>query len=640
MISALSVVRPSVIIAFGQLQSRARVNHGASEIKEIESSKNERFVCVVCTSTGRNELYFYTRGTWKGRCPLCFVHRLETLLRLSQALIEQRGPCSLRVLFGRRLIPFSARDQGPFSLVPKSSVRAVRARPKQDLIQTERINPCFYGLDSASPFAHRRSALPETVDEKCRSGMSDAGSPSVDLLQAAGLLTVNYSVDRMLHGDSSVKSSSSSPSPQPAASPQAGSSSGSTPQKSPKASLANQNGRCVGCGSTTSIRVHYGAASCHGCKAFFRRSVFDARTYRCHAKGNCDINNESRNRCRACRFRKCTLGGMNPKHVREERNKDRPIKVEGPEAGPADATDVEQRSRNADLSFAAYILTVDRNCELITDLTVSSENTNIIEKWGRDVSLKCGLQNPQLITKRTPLNWSCERIMQDDDLYAAWYRNFVLLADWCMSIACFKMLSEEDQTVLFRKNFMMFGWLHFAFKIKNNGDWVGLPIGNGSYIPYSDEGLEQMEVKWARTYGVICKKLVDMVAKPLKELDVDETEYCLTKTLALFQHDSSLSDNGTAMAKTMRDKLIAVLARYMEARFPHMTAFDRSSRLANITLLFPSLMHIGQIETDVMSTMGVLDSLNLSGIPMELSSSMHRSNLATLFNAQSLSGQR
>ncbi|KAK0398075.1 hypothetical protein QR680_002417 [Steinernema hermaphroditum] len=413
--------------------------------------------------------------------------------------------------------------------------------------------------------------------------MSDVGSSGVDLLQAAGLLTVNYTVDGML-GGGSIKSASSSPSPQPASSPQPTGSSGSTPQKSPKTSVANQ--ACVGCGSTTSIRVHYGAASCHGCKAFFRRSVFDGRNYRCHAKGNCDINND------------------------------------------------------ADLAFAAYILTIDRNCELINDHNVSSEDTNIIEKWGRDVSLKCGLQNPQLVTKRTPLNWRCERIMQDDDLYAAWYRNFVLLADWCMSIPCFKMLSQEDQTVLFRKNFMMFGWLHFAFKIKNNGDWIGLPIGNGSYIPYSDEGLEQMEVKWARTYGVICKKLVDMVAKPLKELDMDESEYCLTKTLALFQHDSSLSANGALVSKTMRDRIITVLTRYMETRFPHMNAFERSSRLANITLLFPSLMHIGQIETDVMSTMGVLDSLNLSGIPMELNGSMHRTNLEALFNAQSLSGQR
>ncbi|TMS37670.1 hypothetical protein L596_004555 [Steinernema carpocapsae] len=471
--------------------------------------------------------------------------------------------------------------------------------------------------------------------------MSDVGRVGVDLLQAAaaGLLTVNYKVDGLL-GGGSLKSESSSPAP----SPQPTRSAGSTPQKSPKSSVGNQS--CVGCGSTISIRVHYGAASCHGCKAFFRRSVFDGRNYRCHAKGNCDINNESRNRCRACRFRKCTLGGMNPKHVREERNKSDRIKFE-PSDGSIDGADVEQR--NADLAFAAYILAIDRNCELITDLNVSSEDTSIIETWGRDVSVKCGLQNPQLVTRRTPLNWRCERIMQDDDLYAAWYRNFVLLADWCMSIPCFKMLSQEDQAVLFRKNFMMFGWLHFAFKIKNSGDWTGLPIGNGSYIPYSDEGLDKMQannwfcLRWARTYGVICKKLVDMVAKPLKELDMDESEYCLTKTLSLFQHDSSLSPNGALVAKTMREKVISVLTRYMEVRFAHMTSFERSSRLANITLLFPSLMHIGQIETDVMSSMfssGVIDSLNLQEIPIELNNLSSRSNFENVFNAQSLSGQR
>ncbi len=62
----------------------------------------------------------------------------------------------------------------------------------------------------------------------------------------------------------------------------------------------------------------------------FRRSVFEDRRYRCRSLGNCDITNgvrirhtilmfpcsllsESRNRCRACRLKKCVLGGMSAK---------------------------------------------------------------------------------------------------------------------------------------------------------------------------------------------------------------------------------------------------------------------------------------------------------------------------------------
>ncbi|KAI1712679.1 ligand-binding domain of nuclear hormone receptor domain-containing protein [Ditylenchus destructor] len=49
-----------------------------------------------------------------------------------------------------------------------------------------------------------------------------------------------------------------------------------------------------------------------GCKTFFRRSLVSSKTYTCKLKGTC-TRMIGMNRCRACRFDRCILVGMNPR---------------------------------------------------------------------------------------------------------------------------------------------------------------------------------------------------------------------------------------------------------------------------------------------------------------------------------------
>ncbi|CDW56722.1 zf-C4 domain containing protein, partial [Trichuris trichiura] len=67
--------------------------------------------------------------------------------------------------------------------------------------------------------------------------------------------------------------------------------------------------RCVVCNDKAS-GYHYGVLSCEGCKGFFRRTVQRGLEYTCHRKGSCDVNRLTRNRCQACRFKKCLQLGM------------------------------------------------------------------------------------------------------------------------------------------------------------------------------------------------------------------------------------------------------------------------------------------------------------------------------------------
>lgn len=73
--------------------------------------------------------------------------------------------------------------------------------------------------------------------------------------------------------------------------------------------VAALNQHCAICGDRATGK-HYGAASCDGCKGFFRRSVRKNHLYTCRFSRNCIVDKDKRNQCRYCRLRKCFKAGM------------------------------------------------------------------------------------------------------------------------------------------------------------------------------------------------------------------------------------------------------------------------------------------------------------------------------------------
>ncbi|CAJ0610235.1 unnamed protein product [Cylicocyclus nassatus] len=95
---------------------------------------------------------------------------------------------------------------------------------------------------------------------------------------------------------------------------------------------------CKVCGDKAS-GYHYGVTSCEGCKGFFRRSIQKRMEYRCLRDGDCSIFKQNRNRCQACRFKKCVVVGMSRESVRFGRVSKRPPK----EASDVDTSDPDDK---------------------------------------------------------------------------------------------------------------------------------------------------------------------------------------------------------------------------------------------------------------------------------------------------------
>jgi len=74
-------------------------------------------------------------------------------------------------------------------------------------------------------------------------------------------------------------------------------------------------GKCKVC-SDKATGVHYGVATCEGCKGFFKRSTLRKEQYRCYFGSKCPLMPENRNRCKACRFNRCLSVGMSIEAVK------------------------------------------------------------------------------------------------------------------------------------------------------------------------------------------------------------------------------------------------------------------------------------------------------------------------------------
>jgi nuclear hormone receptor family protein NHR-80 len=77
--------------------------------------------------------------------------------------------------------------------------------------------------------------------------------------------------------------------------------------------------RCHVC-NAPSNGYHFNAPSCSACAAFLRRTVTLNRKFECSHGNDCKIDYGMRVICRACRYQKCILAGMDRKAVQPRRD--------------------------------------------------------------------------------------------------------------------------------------------------------------------------------------------------------------------------------------------------------------------------------------------------------------------------------
>ncbi|KAH9499748.1 Hepatocyte nuclear factor 4-alpha [Bulinus truncatus] len=282
---------------------------------------------------------------------------------------------------------------------------------------------------------------------------------------------------------------------------------------------------------------HYGAFSCDGCKGFFRRSVRRNHVYACRFSRNCVVDKDKRNQCRYCRLRKCFRAGMKKEAVQNERDR---ISVR--------RTSYEDVTQSNSLSVSTLL-----NAETMSRQQIDSQMAPHV--------LIADIRNRRSATL--------------EDVVESMKQQLLVLVEWAKLIPCFSELPLDDQVALLRAH---------------AGEHLILGVAKRS-IPMSEVLLLSNDSVITRQnidpdVSNIASRILDEIVSPMRDIQVDDSEFACLKTLVFFDPVAPGLTN-IAKVKQFRYQVQVNLEDYINDR-----QYESRGRFGEILLLLPSLQSI------------------------------------------------
>lgn len=300
---------------------------------------------------------------------------------------------------------------------------------------------------------------------------------------------------------------------------------------------------CAICGDRATGK-HYGAASCDGCKGFFRRSVRKNHLYTCRFSRNCVVDKDKRNQCRYCRLRKCFKAGMKKEAVQNERDR---ISCRRPSYE-------EQSSNGSGLSVVSLLQA---------------------EMLSRQVGAALELGSPS-----NDIDLSTKQIANINDVCDSMKQQLLILVEWAKYIPAFSELTLDDQVALLRAHageHLLLGVARRSMQLKDV-----LLLGNNCIITKNCPEGRNQDLDMSKV-GV---RVMDELVKPLNEVQIDDTEFACLKAIVFFDPNAKgLSE--PQRIKQLRQQIQINLEDYISDR-----QYDSRGRFGEILLTLPALQSI------------------------------------------------
>ncbi|XP_050517868.1 hepatocyte nuclear factor 4-gamma isoform X3 [Diabrotica virgifera virgifera] len=323
------------------------------------------------------------------------------------------------------------------------------------------------------------------------------------------------------------------------------------------ATLSNVSGgvnaisqQCAICGDRATGK-HYGAASCDGCKGFFRRSVRKNHLYTCRFNRNCVVDKDKRNQCRYCRLRKCFKAGMKKEAVQNERDR---ISCRRPS--------YEENTQNNGLSVGSLL-----NAEML-----SRQVGAALEQMGPNPVNEYDISGRQLAS----INDVCESMKQQ----------LLILVEWAKYIPAFTELQLDDQVALLRAHageHLLLGLARRSMHLKDV-----LLLGNNCIITKECPAMipDPRNVSPDMSISRVGTRIIDELVKPMNDVQIDDTEFACLKAIVFFDPNAKgLSE--PARIKTLRYQIQINLEDYISDR-----QYDSRGRFGELLLTLPPLQSI------------------------------------------------
>ncbi|KAM6980629.1 hepatic nuclear factor 4, beta [Aplochiton taeniatus] len=328
------------------------------------------------------------------------------------------------------------------------------------------------------------------------------------------------------------------------------------PVPSPVLPLANGSVSLCSICADRATGKHYGAASCDGCKGFFRRSVRKNHAYTCRFNRLCVVDKDKRNQCRYCRLRKCFRAGMKKEAVQNERDRISSRRAEGGQGTGTLSISVLLQAEASLHQFQFPALTSPLSCDI---------NTKKIACVG-DV---------------------CESMKQQ----------LLLLVEWAKRIPEFCSLPVDDRVALLRAHSAEHLILGVARRSLPYNDIILL--GNDFVIPVSGP-----EVEVSRVAGRILEELV----RPLRELDITDSEFACLKSVVFFAPDCPGLENPQTVRRL----------RFQAQVLLDETACEQRGRFGELLLMLPPLQSVAWQMVETLHLARLLGEARVDSLLLEM----------------------
>lgn len=297
---------------------------------------------------------------------------------------------------------------------------------------------------------------------------------------------------------------------------------------------------CAICGDRATGK-HYGAASCDGCKGFFRRSVRKNHLYTCRFNRNCVVDKDKRNQCRYCRLRKCFKAGMKKEAVQNERDR---INCRRPS--------YEEPAQSNGLSVVSLL-----NAEMLSRKVVDALETATL----------------------TDLEISSRQLAKINDVCESMKQQLLILVEWAKYIPAFIELHIDDQVALLRAHAGEHLLLGLARRSMHLQDV--LLLGNNCIITK-----HHADTRPDLDISLIGVRIMDELVKPLKEIEIDDTEFACLKAIVFFDPNAKGLSQSSRI-KQLRYQIQINLEDYISDR-----QYDGRGRFGELLLCLPPLQSI------------------------------------------------
>ncbi|CAO4377502.1 unnamed protein product [Caenorhabditis nigoni] len=273
---------------------------------------------------------------------------------------------------------------------------------------------------------------------------------------------------------------------------------------------------CAVCGNEVVNSSRYGAPGCLGCVVFFRRAIVRNSTFKCLRDGNCNITNEYRCACRFCRLQKCFTVGMRPEAIQR-----RDL------VGPRSPVDPKSSLKSLIDPVAVTENNIDDSANLLQNLVlVQNQQTFKATQYFTVNNLLSSTEN----SRRADSN--------DVNLMLKLCMNQA--SEWGRQLKPFKRISIEAKQSILAEYGFAFLLVDQGFKTAReakDGFWIlqNNTFMNADYFLGMPEGyeVEKTTNKKAELHEKFVTDLLNSVAKPFRDLEIDDIECAALKTVLL-----------------------------------------------------------------------------------------------------------